>query len=89
MHGTFDKRVQDAKDQLLSWNLALLAIPLIIPIVLIGMAASHPSAGRWIAEAAQAEYVAPPFVGTDLVPDMSPPARMAQPSRDERSGKAL
>jgi hypothetical protein len=52
-------------------------------VALIGFAVSHPSASKWISDAAQAE-----FVGTDLVPDVAPPTRVAQPTNEIRTVKA-
>ena len=76
---TFDKRVRDAKSSDIYWSVALVALPVLIVVALIGVAVNHPSAGQWIAQSAQAEYVGTEFVGTDLVPDVAPPTRIARP----------
>ena len=46
---------------------------------------AQPSGGasKWISDAAQAE-----FVGTDIVPDLAPPTRIAQPTNEIRTVKA-
>jgi hypothetical protein len=82
MHGSLDKQPQDDQSVGRRWDVKLVALPILVVIALIGMAVSHPSASRWIAEAAQAE-----FVGTDLVPDLAP-TRLAQPTNEIRTVKA-
>jgi hypothetical protein len=57
--------------------------PIVLAFALIGFLVSHPSASEWISDAAQAE-----FVGTDLVPDLAPPPRLAQPANEIRTVKA-
>jgi len=59
------------------WNIKLVALPIIVLIALVGLAASQPGASRWISEAVQAE-----FICTDLMPDLAPPTRLAQPTNE-------
>ena len=87
MHGSFDKRQQDEQGNDQSFSIKLVALSVLIVIALIGMAASHPAAVKWISDAAQAEFVGSDLAGTDLVPDAAPPARMAQPSNEIRTVK--
>ena len=65
------------------WDIKLLAVPLLLGTALIGFVVSHPSASKWIADAVQAE-----FVGTDLVPDLVPATRLAEPKNQTRTVKA-
>ena len=74
MHGSFDPSPQDDQSIYRSWNIKLIAVPVLLVIALIGYAVSHPGVSKWISEAAQAE-----FVGTDLVPDLAPPKQLALP----------
>jgi hypothetical protein len=75
MHGSLDKSPQADQSIYRNWNIKLIALPVLLVIALIGYAVSHPGISRWVSDAVQAE-----FVGTDLVPDMAPPTRVAQPS---------
>ena len=83
MHGSFDKQPHDDQNTDQGWSIKLVALPLLVVVALIGMVLSHPAAIRWISDAAQAE-----FVGTDMVPDLAPPMRAAQPRNEVRSVKA-
>ena len=74
MHGSIDKSQQANQSIYRSWNIKLIALPVLLVIALIGFAVSHPDVSRWISEAVQAE-----FVGTDL-PDLAPPKQLAQPA---------
>ena len=79
MHGSIDKSPQDERNIYRSWSVKLLAFPVLLVVALIGFAVSHPGASKWISESVQAE-----FVGTDLVPDVAPPTRLAQPANEIR-----
>ena len=83
MHGSFDREPRDEQSNYQSFSIKLIALPVLVIIALIGMLVSHPAATKWISDAAQAE-----FVGTDLVPDLAPPTRVAQPSNEIRTVKA-
>jgi hypothetical protein len=83
MHGPLDKQPQDGKSVYRNWDIKLFALPILLVVALIGFAVSHPGASKWISDAAQAE-----FVGTDLVPDLAPPTRLAQPTNEIRTVKA-
>lgn len=80
MHGSLDRPPRDDDSSYRGWGIRLVALPIIVVIALVGLAVSHPNASRWISEAAQAE-----FVGTDLMPDLAPPTRLAQPSNEIRT----
>jgi hypothetical protein len=80
MHGSLDKSPQADQSIYRSWNIKLIALPVLLVIGLIGYAVSHPDVSKWISEAAQAE-----FVGTDLVPNLAPPTQVAQPSNQLRT----
>ena len=83
MHGSFDKQPHDDQNTDQGWSIKLVALPLLVVVALIGMVLIHPAAIKWISDAAQAE-----FVGTDMVPDLAPPMRTAQPTNEVRSVKA-
>ena len=88
MHGHFDKPPQDEQSNYRSFSIKLIALPVLLLIALIGMLVSHPSASRWISEAAQAEFVGSEFAGTDLVPNLVPPTRLATPTNEMRTVRA-
>ena len=75
MHVSIDKSPQADQSIYRSWNIKLIALPVLLVIALIGYAVSHPDVSRWISEAVQSE-----FVGTDLVPDLPSPKQLAQPA---------
>ena len=83
MHGSLEKQPRDSKSAYRNWDIKLFALPILLAVALIGFVVSHPSASNWISDAAQAE-----FVGTDLVPDLAPPPRLAQPANEIRTVKA-
>jgi hypothetical protein len=85
MHGSLDKQSQEDQDIYRSWSIRFIVLPVLIAIALIGMVMTHPSASRWISEAAQAEYVGTEFVGTDVVPDIAPPTKLAKPTTQIRT----
>jgi hypothetical protein len=80
MHGSLDRPPRDDQGSNRGWDIKLVALPILVVIALIGLAVSHPSASKWISDAAQAE-----FVGMDFVPDLAPPTRLAQPSNEIRT----
>jgi hypothetical protein len=82
MPGPLEKQ-SDSKNGYRNSDIKLFALPVLFVVALIGFVVSHPGASRWISEAAQAE-----FVGSDLVPDLAPPTRVAQPSNEVRTVKA-
>ena len=82
MPGPLEKQPRDSKSAYRN-DIKLFALPVLFVVALIGFVVSHPAASKWISDAAQAE-----FVGTDLVPDIAPPTRMAQPSNEIRTVKA-
>ena len=75
MHGSFDQSPQDDQSIYRSWNLKLIALPVLALVALIAYAVSHPETANWISEAAQAE-----FVGSNLLPALPSPTQIAQPS---------
>jgi len=79
MHGSLERPPGDDDVSYRGWDIKLVALPILVVIALVGLAVSQPSASRWISEAAQAE-----FIGTDLVPDIAPPTRLAQPTNEIR-----
>jgi hypothetical protein len=80
MHGPFDKSPEGEPNIYRSWSMKLFALPLLLVIALIGYIVSHPEVGKWVADGVPAE-----FVGTDMVPDLAPPTRVAQPSNQVRT----
>ena len=83
MPGSLEKQPRDSKSVYRNWDIKLFALPILLVVALIGFAISHPGASKWISDAAQAE-----FIGTDLVPDIAPPTRVAQPTNEIRTVKA-
>ena len=87
MHGSLDNQPNDSKKDSKSvyraWDIKLVALPILIVVALIGLAITHPSASKWVSEAVQAE-----FVGTDFLPDLAPPSRVAEPTNEIRTVKA-
>jgi hypothetical protein len=81
MHGSFDRSQEHRNRTDQGWNIALVALPALVAIALVGLAILQPSAPNWISEAAQAE-----FVGMNL-PDVVP-LRLAQPAMQIRTVKA-
>lgn len=88
MHGSLDKRQQDARHNYQSFSIKVIALPVLVLVALIGMLVSHPVAVKWISDAAQAEFALPDVVGTDLAPNIAQPAQMAQPSNEIRTVSA-
>ena len=71
MHGSIDKSPQADQSIYRSWNIKLIALPVLLVIALIGYAVSHPDVSRWISEAVQAEFVVveivqPPPAGVEM-----------------------
>ena len=83
MQDPVEKQTRNGKDVYPNWDVKLLALPILLGVALIGFAVSHPSASKWISDAVQAE-----FVGTDFVPDLVPPTRLAEPKNEIRVVKA-
>lgn len=83
MHGSLEKQPRDSKSAYRNWDIKLYALPILLAVALISFVISHPGASKWISDAAQAE-----FVGTDLVPDLASPTRVAQPTNEIRTVKA-
>jgi len=83
MPGSLEKQPRDSKSVYRNWDIKLFALPILLVVALIGFTISHPGAAKWISDAAQAE-----FIGTDLVPDIAPPTRVAQPTNEIRTVKA-
>lgn len=81
MHGPFDKTPRGEPNIYQSWTLKLFALPLLLVIGLIGYVVSHPNIAKWVADGIQAE-----FVGSDSVPDLVSPTRLAQPTNQVRTG---
>jgi hypothetical protein len=81
MHGSFDRSGESNKRFHRNSGIGLFALPLLIVIALIGLAITRPAASIWISQAVQAE-----FVGTDLVPDISP-VQIARPAMTIRTVK--
>ena len=79
MHGPLEKQPRDAKSAYRNWNIKLFALPILLVVALISFVVSHPSASKWISDAAQAE-----FVGTDI----TPATIVARPTNEIRTVKA-
>jgi hypothetical protein len=83
MHGPFDKTPRGEPNIYQNWSIKLFALPLLLVIGLIGFVVSHPNVVKWVADGVQAE-----FVGTDLVPNLAPPTRVASPGDPIRTTSA-
>ena len=80
MQGPVKKQARDGRSAYRNWDIKLFALPVFLAAALIGFVVSHPGVSKWVADAAQAE-----FVGTDLVPDLAPPTRLAGPKSEMRT----
>jgi len=83
MQNPVEKQPRDVRSVYRNWDIKLFALPVLLAAALIAFLVSHPGAFKWIADAAQAE-----FVGTDFVPDIAPPTRLAGPKSEIRTVKA-
>ena len=83
MQGPVEKQPQDSRSVYRNSDIKLFALPVLLVAALIGFVVSHPGVSKWVGDAAQAE-----FVGTDLVPDLVPPTRLAQPKNEIQTVKA-
>ena len=83
MQGPFEKSPKGEPNIYQNWSMKLFALPLLLAIALIGYFISHPDVAKWVADGVQAE-----FVGTDIVPDLAPPKRVAQPTEQIRTVRA-
>lgn len=83
MQGPFEKSAKGEPNIYQNWTMKLFALPLLLAIALIGYVVSHPDVAKWVADGVQAE-----FVGTDIVPDLAPPTRVAQPTEQIRTVRA-
>jgi hypothetical protein len=81
MHGTLDRSGKRQNETDRSWSFGFFALPVILVILMVGLAMTKPVAFNWISEAAQAE-----FVGTSL-PETAP-TQLAQPAGDNHAVKA-
>jgi hypothetical protein len=82
MQGPVEKQPRDSRSAYRNWDIKLFALPVLLAAALIGFVVSHPGVSKWVADAAQAE-----FVSTDLVPDLAPPTRLAGPKNEVRTVK--
>jgi hypothetical protein len=82
MQGPVEKRPRDSRSVYRNWDVKLFALPVFLATALIGFVVSHPGVSKWVADAVQAE-----FVGTDFVPDLAPPTRLAGPKDEIRTVK--
>ena len=80
MQGPFDKSPKGEPNIYQNWSMKLFALPLLLAIALIGYVISHPEVSKWVADGVQAE-----FVGTNVVPELAPPTRVAQPTEQVRT----
>jgi hypothetical protein len=82
MHGSFE-RLSENNDRIhRSRDVGFLAIPILVAIVLVGVAMTQPAASNWIAEAAQAE-----FVGPGLSPEAAQ-TQLAQPAGEMHTARS-
>jgi hypothetical protein len=67
MHGSFEQQPREGKNVYRNWDMKLIALPILGAVALIAFVVSHPGVGKWISDAAQAE-----FVNMDVAPEASP-----------------
>jgi hypothetical protein len=82
MHGSLDKfgKNEDAIYQ--RWGIGLLVLPVLLAIVLAGLAIVQPAASNWIAETVQAE-----FTGIGVMPEVAP-TQLGRPAMEMRTVQA-
>jgi hypothetical protein len=80
MHGSLDNPSET--DSSIYRSTGFFALPILIIIVLVGLAMTRSTASNWISQAAQSE-----LVGTDPVPDVTP-TQLAQPAMKFQTVKA-
>jgi hypothetical protein len=78
MHGPFDKSPEGEPNIYRSFNMNLVALPLLVAIALIGYIVTHTGVIKWMVDGMQAE-----FVGTDTGAEGA--KRVAQPSDRART----
>jgi hypothetical protein len=83
MQGPVEKQPRDNRSVYRNWDIKPFALPVLLATALIGFVVSRPGVVKWVADAAQAE-----FVGSDFVPDLAPPTRLAGPKNEIRTVKA-
>ena len=83
MQDPVKKQPRDSRSVYQNGDLRLFALPVLLVAALIGFVVSHPGVSKWVADAVQAE-----FVGSDLVPDLAPPTRLAGPKSEIQTVKA-
>jgi hypothetical protein len=83
MQGPVEKQPRDSRSVYRNWDIKLFALPVLLAAALIGFVVSHPGVLKWVADAAESE-----FAGTDFVPDLTPPTRLAEPKSEIRTVNA-
>ena len=83
MHGSLEKQPREGKNAYRNWDIKFIAFPILGVVALIAFVVSHPAASKWIADAAQAE-----FVNIDLAPELQSSTSIAQPNNEVRTVKA-
>lgn len=83
MHGTFDRSGKPDKVSVGSLGIRLVVIPALLAVAFVALAIKQPDAGRWISEAAQAEFA-------DAIPAApeAAPIQLARPAGEIRTVKA-
>ena len=79
MQGPVEKQSRGGRNAYRNWDIKLFALPVLLATALIGFVVSRPGVVKWVADAAQAE-----FVGSDFVPDLTPATRLAGPKSEIR-----
>lgn len=82
MHGSFDESGGKDNSIYRRWGTGFLVLPVLLAIVLLGLAIVQPATSNWIAESVQAE-----FIGNSVVPGQAP-AQLAQPGMQIRTVRA-
>ena len=82
MQDPVERQPRDGRNAYRNLDMKLFALPVLLGAALIGFVVSHPGISKWVAEAVQAE-----FSGTDFVPDLAPPTRVAGPKSEIRTVK--
>ena len=82
MHGSLDKSGKNEDAIYQRWGIGLLVLPVLLAIVLAGLAIVQPATSNWISEAVQAE-----FTGIGIMPEVTP-TQLARPTMEMRTVQA-
>lgn len=82
MHGSFGKSGEVIRNIHRDWGIGVFALPVLLVVVLVGLAIARPDVSNWISEATQAE-----FASSGQLPEVTP-TQVARPSMEPRTVRA-